>query len=64
LPAAPHRGDHWQVLKDGEDGVYKDWWKGKNVHFSGAELNGPLAQALADKVLAALAKRQQRIQGG
>jgi len=34
------------------------------VHFSGAELNGPLAQALADKVLAALAKRQQRIQGG
>ena len=28
--------DQWQYCKDSENGIYKDWWAGKNVHFKGA----------------------------
>lgn len=27
--------DQWQFVKDNEDGIYKEFWAGKNVHFSG-----------------------------
>ena len=27
--------DQWQFVKDNGDGLYKDFWVGKNVHFSG-----------------------------
>jgi len=56
--------DHWQIVKDGEEGLYKQWWHGKNVHFKSTELNAPLAQALADKVVQALARRQARMKEG
>ena len=26
--------DQWQFVKDNGDGLYKDFWDGKNVHFS------------------------------
>jgi len=25
--------DQWRYCKDNENGIYKDWWAGKNVHF-------------------------------
>ena len=56
--------DHWQIVKDGEDGLYKEWWQGKNVHFQGAEMNTPLAQSLAGKVLEGLRQRRVRIKQG
>ena len=28
--------DQWQYCKKNENGIYKDWWAGKNVHFKGA----------------------------
>ena len=27
--------DQWQFVKDNQEGIYKDWWVGKNVHFKG-----------------------------
>ena len=27
--------DQWRYCKDNENGIYKDWWAGKNVHFRG-----------------------------
>lgn len=27
--------DQWQFVKDHQDGLYKNWWTGKNVHFGG-----------------------------
>ena len=27
--------DQWRFVKDGEDDLFKSWWKGKNVHFRG-----------------------------
>lgn len=29
--------DQWQFVKENEDGLYKDWWAGKNVHFGGEQ---------------------------
>ena len=57
--------DQWQVVKDGENGLYKDWWHGKNVHFGHeATLETPLAKALADKVKEALEHRQEKKAAG
>ncbi len=56
--------DQWQIVKDGENGLYKEWWHGKNVHFARHELNTPLAQALADKVMEALKKREMKAKAG
>jgi hypothetical protein len=56
--------DHWQVVKAGKADLYKEWWKGKNVHFQGAELNTPLAQALVEEVFKSLKRRQIRSKGG
>jgi len=27
--------DQWQFVKDNEDGIYKEFWAGKDVHFNG-----------------------------
>lgn len=27
--------DQWQFVKDHDQDIYRDWWQGKNVHFSG-----------------------------
>jgi hypothetical protein len=56
--------DRWRIVNDGEDGLYKQWWHGKNVHFGEARLSTPLAQALADKVLEALEMRKAKMQAG
>lgn len=42
--------DQWQFVKDHEDGIYKEWWKGKNVHFAGKQAEA-LGDLLAKKVL-------------
>ena len=41
--------DQWQFVKDREDGLYKDWWSAKNVHFSG-EKAAALGQFLGEHV--------------
>ncbi|MEM7013217.1 MAG: SGNH/GDSL hydrolase family protein, partial [Verrucomicrobiota bacterium] len=42
--------DQWQFVKDNADGVYREWWAAKNVHFSG-EPAAALGQLLANHVL-------------
>jgi lysophospholipase L1-like esterase len=29
--------DQWQFVKNNNEGLYSQWWKGKNVHFRGTE---------------------------
>ncbi|MEM7696895.1 MAG: SGNH/GDSL hydrolase family protein [Verrucomicrobiota bacterium] len=29
--------DQWQLVKDGETGLFADWWKGSDVHFRGEQ---------------------------
>ncbi|MEO0413943.1 MAG: SGNH/GDSL hydrolase family protein [Verrucomicrobiota bacterium] len=41
--------DQWQFVKDNADGLYKEWWKGDNVHFS-REPADALGEFLADHV--------------
>jgi hypothetical protein len=31
--------DQWQYCKDNKNGIYKDWWGGRNVHFKGTQAN-------------------------
>jgi hypothetical protein len=42
--------DQWQFVKDDEDGLYKDFWVGKNVHF-GVKPADKLGEFLARHVL-------------
>ncbi|MFP6618574.1 MAG: SGNH/GDSL hydrolase family protein, partial [Pirellulaceae bacterium] len=42
--------DQWQYCKDHENDLYKQWWSGKNVHFSGNTADA-LGQLLAEHVL-------------
>jgi hypothetical protein len=42
--------DQWQYCKDSENGIYKDWLAGKNVHFKG-EPADKLGHFLAQQVL-------------
>ena len=42
--------DQWQFVKDNENGPYKDWWAGKNVHFNGERADA-LGRFLADHVI-------------
>lgn len=44
-----HICDQWQFVKNNEDGLYADWWAGKNVHFNGESADA-LGQFLADFV--------------
>ena len=41
--------DQWQFVKDHQDGLYKKWWHGKNVHFGGDQAS-ELGRLLADHV--------------
>ena len=50
--------DQWQLVEDGRGGVFKEWWKGDNVHFAGEQAEA-LARLLAEKVAEALAKRSK-----
>ena len=29
--------DQWQLVNDGQNGVFKEWWEGKDVHFGGEQ---------------------------
>ena len=42
--------DQWQYCKKNENGIYKDWWAGKNVHFKGAPADA-LGQFLGNHVV-------------
>jgi len=42
--------DQWQFVKDNQDELYKEWWKGDNVHFS-REPADALGQFLAKHVV-------------
>ncbi len=41
--------DQWQFVKDDADGIYKEWWAGKDVHFRG-EMADQLGALLGDHV--------------
>ena len=41
--------DQWQYVKDHEDGIFQEWWAGKNVHFGG-EPGDALGRFLAEHV--------------
>ncbi len=47
--------DQWQFVKEGADGLYAEWWKGKNVHFGGKPAT-ELGRLLARRVMTALGK--------
>jgi len=42
--------DQWKFVKDHQKDIYKDWWQGRNVHFSG-EAADALGKYLAKHVL-------------
>jgi hypothetical protein len=45
--------DQWKFVKDHEKDIYKEWWQGQNVHFSGkpaAELGKLLAKHVLKKL--------------
>ena len=45
--------DQWKFVKDYEKDIYKEWWQGQNVHFSGkpaAELGKLLAKHVLKKL--------------
>jgi hypothetical protein len=42
--------DQWQFVKENGDGLYKDFWVGKNVHFGGEPAN-KLGEFLGKHVL-------------
>lgn len=42
--------DQWQFVKDHEKDMYKQWWLGRDVHFSGKQAD-ELGKFLADHVL-------------
>lgn len=42
--------DQWQFVKDNDDERYTEWWKGKNVHFSGDPADA-LGASLAEHVM-------------
>lgn len=42
--------DQWQLVKDHEKDIYKDWWNTKDVHFKG-DPAAALGKLLADHVL-------------
>ena len=47
--------DQWQFVKDNSDGVYTQWWAGKNVHFGGEPadaLGGFLAEHVLNRMAA------------
>ena len=46
--------DQWQHCKDNENGIYKEWWAGKNVHFNGERADA-LGRFLADHVVQKMA---------
>jgi len=48
--------DQWQYCKDREKDTYRQWWAGKNVHFSGPEA-AALGQLLANHVLEITSKK-------
>ena len=45
--------DQWQFVKDHERDIYKDWWPGTNVHFSGdqADALGNLLAKHVEKIM-------------
>jgi hypothetical protein len=48
--------DQWQFVKDDEDGLYKDFWSGKDVHFRGNPAD-KLGEFLGSHVLQVTRKR-------
>ena len=46
--------DQWQFVKDNKDGIYIQWWTGKNVHFGGAPADA-LGKFLGDHVVKRMA---------
>ena len=42
--------DQWQFVKDHERDLYKEWWQGQNVHFSGKAAD-ELGKFLAKHIL-------------
>jgi hypothetical protein len=42
--------DQWQFVADDEEGLFKDWWPGDNVHF-GADTGAALGQFLARHIV-------------
>lgn len=42
--------DQWRFVKEGGEGLYRDWWAGKNVHFKG-EAADALGKLLALQIL-------------
>jgi hypothetical protein len=51
--------DQWQLVKDGADGLYREWWPGTDVHFSG-ERAAALGRLLADSVLKATGRPAEK----
>ncbi len=41
--------DQWQYVKDQQNGLYREWWSGKNVHFGGKTADA-LGRLLAEHV--------------
>ncbi|MEM1443131.1 MAG: SGNH/GDSL hydrolase family protein, partial [Verrucomicrobiota bacterium] len=42
--------DQWKFVEGNANGIFSDWWSGKNVHFNGAPANA-LGRFLADTVI-------------
>jgi len=47
--------DQWQFVKDNRDGLYTEWWQGKNVHFGGRPAD-ELGRLLGEHVMKVLEK--------
>ena len=45
--------DQWQFVKDNRDGIYTEWWRGRNVHFGGKPAD-ELGRLLAQHVMEVL----------
>ena len=48
--------DQWQFVKDHENDLYKEWWAGRNVHFSGKTADA-LGQYLGKHVVKRMADK-------
>ena len=48
--------DQYKVVKDGENGLFKEWWKGGNVHFKGEESKA-IGELLAKHVETVMKKK-------
>jgi len=48
--------DQWGFVKDNEGGTFREWWKGRDVHFGGPRADA-LGAFLAEHVREATAKK-------